>query len=161
MVLAIMFNVCLHWIIFLVLSKVYGVTAGSGSCIAVGTHQVSAVPITFGTVDEYDDDQERYHNYLDGINEVISENCFGDRDLYVMGFHPEDETNDIIETANFDSTVEYLYGMIFVQRLGLLCKASEKLMSKGYYDRDHGNYEVKEIIKKRNQLYRRIINARD
>tara|TARA_R100000152_G_C6764261_1_gene188814 strand:- start:599 stop:1165 length:567 start_codon:yes stop_codon:yes gene_type:complete len=110
---------------------------------------------------EYDDDQERYHNYLDGINEVISENCFGDRDLYVMGFHPEDETNELIETANFDSTVEYLYGMIFVQRLGLLCKASEKLMSKGYYDRDHGNYEVRQILKKRNELYRRIINARD
>ena len=110
---------------------------------------------------DYDDDQERYHDYLTGLNEAISENCFGDRDLYVMGFHPEDETNETIETANFDSTVEYLYGMIFVQRLSLLCKASEKLMSKGYYDRDHGNYEVRQILKKRNELYRRIINARD
>ena len=34
-------------------------------------------------------------------------------------------------------------------------------MSKGYYDRDHGNYEVRQILKKRNELYRRIINARD
>ena len=76
--------------------------------------------------------------------------------MYVMGFHTEDETNQILDDGNFETDIDEVYTMIFVQRLSLLCKASEKLMSKGYYNRDAGNYEIQDIMKRRNELYRRI-----
>ena len=105
---------------------------------------------------DYDVDAYRFHTYLEGLNECISADFFGDRDLYVMGFHPEDEANQILDDGNFETDIDEVYTMIFVQRLSLLCKASEKLMSKGYYNRDAGNYEIQDIMKRRNELYRRI-----
>ena len=46
--------------------------------------------------------------------------------------------------------------MVFVQRLSLLCEASEKLMRTGYYDRKAGDYEIQAIMEQRNELYRRL-----
>ena len=74
-----------------------------------------------------------------------------------MGFHPEDDTNEIIESDSFETEVDDVYSMIFIQRLSLLERASEKLRSKGYYDRTYGNYKVDEILQKRNKLFRRLV----
>ena len=105
---------------------------------------------------EYELEPDRFHGYLEGINEAISNNAFQDKDIYVMGFHPEDDTNEIIESDSFETEVDDVYSMIFIQRLSLLEKASEKLRSKGYYDRTYGNYKVDEILQKRNKLFRRL-----
>lgn len=105
---------------------------------------------------DYDVDQQRFHGYLEGLNECIAANFFGDRDLYVMGFHPEDESNEIINDEGFETDVEESYAMIFVQRLSLLCKASKKLMRNGYYNREAGGYAVQDILAQRNALYRRL-----
>ena len=99
---------------------------------------------------------ENYNDFPACPFASISADFFGDRDLYVMGFHPEDESNEIINDGGFETDIDEVYTMIFVQRLSLLCKASEKLMSKGYYNRDAGNYEIQDIMKRRNELYRRI-----
>ena len=95
---------------------------------------------------EYELEPDRFHGYLEGINEAISNNAFQDKDIYVMGFHPEDDTNEIIESDSFETEVDDVYSMIFIQRLSLLERASEKLRSKGYYDRTYGNYKVDEIL---------------
>ena len=105
---------------------------------------------------EYELEPDRFHGYLEGINEAISNNAFQDKDIYVMGFHPEDDVNEIIESDSFETEVDDVYSMIFIQRLSLLEKASEKLRSKGYYDRTYGNYKVDEILQKRNKLFRRL-----
>ena len=105
---------------------------------------------------EYEVEPDRFHGYLEGINEAISNNAFQDKDIYVMGFHPEDDVNEIIESDSFETEVDDVYSMIFIQRLSLLERASEKLRSKGYYDRTHGNYKVDEILQKRNKLFRRL-----
>ena len=105
---------------------------------------------------EYELEPDRFHGYLEGINEAISNNAFQDKDIYVMGFHPEDDVNEIIESDSFETEVDDVYSMIFIQRLSLLERASEKLRSKGYYDRTHGNYKVDEILQKRNKLFRRL-----
>ena len=73
-----------------------------------------------------------------------------------MGFHPEDESNEIIDDGGFETYVEEVYSMVFVQRLSLLCEASEKLMRTGYYDRKAGDYEIQAIMEQRNELYRRL-----
>jgi len=105
---------------------------------------------------EYELEPDRFHGYLEGINEAISNDAFQDKDIYVMGFHPEDDTNEIIESDSFETEVDDVYSMIFIQRLSLLERASEKLRSKGYYDRTYGNYKVDEILQKRNKLFRRL-----
>ena len=105
---------------------------------------------------DYDEDQDRFHMYLDGLNECISANFFADQDLYVMGFHPADGGNDLLDDENFEPEVDCAYAMVFVQRLSLLCQASDVLKQKGYYNRDHGGYEATEIIARREQLYRRF-----
>tara|TARA_R100000329_G_scaffold51007_1_gene47112 strand:- start:1362 stop:2018 length:657 start_codon:yes stop_codon:yes gene_type:complete len=106
---------------------------------------------------EYELEPDRFHGYLEGINEAISNDAFQDKDIYVMGFHPEDDTNEIIESDSFETEVDDVYSMIFIQRLSLLERASEKLRSKGYYDRTYGNYKVDEILQKRNKLFRRLV----
>ena len=106
---------------------------------------------------EYELEPDRFHGYLEGINEAISNDAFQDKDIYVMGFHPEDDTNEIIESDSFETEVDDVYSMIFIQRLSLLERASEKLRSKGYYDRSYGNYKVDEILQKRNKLFRRLV----
>ena len=106
---------------------------------------------------EYELEPDRFHGYLEGINEAISNNAFQDKDIYVMGFHPEDDTNEIIESDSFETEVDDVYSMIFIQRLSLLERASEKLRSKGYYNRTYGNYKVDEILQKRNKLFRRLV----
>ena len=106
---------------------------------------------------EYELEPDRFHGYLEGINEAISNDAFQDKDIYVMGFHPEDNTNEIIESDSFETEVDDVYSMIFIQRLSLLERASEKLRSKGYYDRTYGNYKVDEILQKRNKLFRRLV----
>ena len=106
---------------------------------------------------EYELEPDRFHGYLEGINEAISNDAFQDKDIYVMGFHPEDDTNEIIESDSFETEVDEVYSMIFIQRLSLLERASEKLRSKGYYDRTYGNYKVDEILQKRNKLFRRLV----
>ena len=106
---------------------------------------------------EYELEPDRFHGYLEGINEAISNNAFQDKDIYVMGFHPEDDVNEIIESDSFETEVDDVYSMIFIQRLSLLERASEKLRSKGYYDRTYGNYKVDEILQKRNKLFRRLV----
>ena len=105
---------------------------------------------------EYELEPDRFHGYLEGINEAISNDAFQDKDIYVMGFHPEDDTNEIIESDSFETEVDDVYSMIFIQRLSLLERASEKLRSKGYYNRTYGNYKVDEILQKRNRLFRRL-----
>ena len=97
-----------------------------------------------------------FHTYLEELNELIATDYFGDRDLYVMGFHPEDESNEIIDDEGFETDVEEVYSMVFVQRLSLLCEASKKLMRTGYYDRKAGDYEIQAIMEQRNELYRRL-----
>jgi hypothetical protein len=100
--------------------------------------------------------KDAFHTQLEELNELIATDYFGDCDLYVMGFHPEDESNEIIDDGGFETYVEEVYSMVFVQRLSLLCEASEKLMRTGYYDRKAGDYEIQAIMEQRNELYRRL-----
>jgi hypothetical protein len=73
-----------------------------------------------------------------------------------MGFHPDDEANPIIDHEGFEQTVDVSYAMIFIQRLSLLYKSSQKLSMLNYYKRESGDYEAETIMKRRKELYRRL-----
>ena len=76
-----------------------------------------------------------------------------------MGFHPDDEPNELVEEVAIDAVTDTSYAMIFVQRLSKLQEAADKLNKKGYYNSYNGDYNVLEIYEKRNKLYRRLKNG--
>lgn len=107
-------------------------------------------------VDRCPRSSDEFHDYLDRVNEAIAEGVFIDRDLWVMGFHPDDEESEFVETVDFVSQVDEAYGMIFVQRLSLLQEAADKLRAKGYYDTYLEEYDAESIYLKRETFYRKL-----
>jgi hypothetical protein len=105
---------------------------------------------------KYDEDPDLFHTYLDELNDVIAEGMFIDRDIWVMGFHPDDEESEFVEDIDFSPHVDAEYAMIFVQRLSKLQEAADKLDKKGYYDTYNGQYNAREIYEKRAEFYRRL-----
>lgn len=102
---------------------------------------------------------EDFHEYLDDLNLRISEGMFIDKDIWLMGFNPEDEPSDFVEDVTFNYDVDDEYSMIFVQRLSKLQEAANRLDKKGYYDSYDGEYNSKEIYFNREKLYRRLKNG--
>lgn len=102
------------------------------------------------------EDTEDFHDHIDFINENISENVFGDRDLWVMGFHPYDDTNELIDDGDFEGESETEYAILFVQRLSKLEVASEKLNNQGYYSTYFDTYDVEQMYAVRKEYYRRL-----
>ena len=87
-------------------------------------------------------------------------NVFRDRDLWVMGFHPEDEANELIDDGTFEGETDTAYALLFVQRLSKLEKAAEKLRPLGYYDKYFQEYDVADMYELRTNFYRRLQDAR-
>jgi hypothetical protein len=106
-----------------------------------------------------DENSEAFHEYLDQLNDVISEGMFIDKDIWVMGFHPNDEPSDFVEEVVFERDIDTAYSMIFVQRLSKLQKSADKLDKKGYYDSYDEEYQASDIYEKRQTLYRRLKNG--
>ena len=84
---------------------------------------------------------------------------FIDKDIWLMGFHPDDEITEAAEATAIEAVTDTEYSMIFVQRLSKLQEAADKLDKKGYYDSYDGEYNACEIFDKREQLYRRLKNG--
>lgn len=101
-------------------------------------------------------DPDVFHDYLEMLNDAISDGVFIDRDIWLMGFHPHDDPNDFIDDSSFMQMVEDEYAMIFVQRLSKVQESADKLAKKGYYDNYLEEYNAEEIFQKRENLYRRL-----
>lgn len=106
-----------------------------------------------------DEDSDAFHEYLDQLNDVIAEGMFIDKDIWLMGFHPNDEPSDFVQEVTFDYETDTEYSMIFVQRLSKLQEAADKLDKKGYYDSYDGEYNASDIYAKRTEFYRRLKNG--
>mgnify|MGYP006969394260 FL=1 len=103
-----------------------------------------------------DKEPEAFHNYWEALNLFIAEGVFIDKDMWVMGFHPDDEPSDFVEDIDFEPKNDTPYALIFVQRLSKLQKAADKLDKNGYYDNYDSQYNVREIYELREKLYRRL-----
>lgn len=104
-------------------------------------------------------DPDEFHDYLEQINQAVSDGFFIDRDMWVMGFHPHDDANDFVDDQSFMQMVDDEYAMIFVQRLSKVQEAADKLAQKGYYDNYLAEYNASEIFEQRANLYRRLKNG--
>ena len=104
-------------------------------------------------------DPEEFHDYFDSLNDVIASGTFIDKDIWLMGFHPDDEVSEAAEQTAIEAVTDTEYSMIFVQRLSKLQEAADKLDKKGYYDSYVGEYNASEIFEKRDNLHRRLKNG--
>lgn len=102
------------------------------------------------------ENNETFHNNLTNLNELIHQNKFNQRDIWLMGFHPNDDVNDLIDDGSFDEIVSEEYSLIFVQRLSKLQESANKLKKLGYYDNYYNSYDVEDIYEQRENYYRRL-----
>lgn len=105
---------------------------------------------------DYQTPPDSFHEFLDQVNEAISCGTFIDRDIWVMGFHPEDEANSDIDSQGFTPLFEEDYTIIFVQRLTKLHESADALKPLGYYDQHFSRTDAEDIWRKREDLYRRL-----
>ena len=104
---------------------------------------------------------EEFHDYNDALNDAISRGIFGDRDLWVMGFHPDDDANDFLDDGEFIPHVNTPYSLTFVQRLSKVQEAADKLKQMGYYEAYLAEYDAADLFEKRETLYRRLKNGNE
>ena len=107
----------------------------------------------------FPEDSEAFHEYLDDINQAISDGMFIDRDIWVMGFHPDQEPNELVDNGSFEPVTAEEYAMIFIQRLSKLEESADKIRKLGYYDRYFDAYDVENMYKVRHEFYRRLISG--
>lgn len=108
---------------------------------------------------DFKKDPEAFHDYLDQMNEAISRGIFIDKDVWLMGFHPEDEPNDYLDHDSFETHVEQEYALIFIQRLTKVVEAARNLKRLGYYEEYGKEYNIEEVFERRETLYRRLKNG--
>jgi len=107
-------------------------------------------------IDLCSETNEMFHNNLTNLNELIHQNKFDQQDIWLMGFHPDDDVNELIDDGSFDEIVSEEYSLIFVQRLSKLQESANKLKKLGYYDNYYIMYNVEDIYEQRENYYRRL-----
>jgi len=104
----------------------------------------------------YRRDADSFHQELSDYNDAIADGLFGDPDLWLMGFHPDDDSNDFVDDGEFEPHINTPYAMTFVQRLSKVQESAYILKDLGYYDKYSEEYDVAAIFEQRERLYRRL-----
>ena len=82
--------------------------------------------------------------------------AYKQKDIWIMGFHPDDDVNELIDDGTFTNLVKEEYALIFVQRLTKLQESANKLKKLGYYDKYYNEYNVEDIYEQRQQYYNNL-----
>ena len=107
----------------------------------------------------FEEDTEAFHQSLERVNWAISEGCYIQKDLWVMGFHPFEDPNELIDDNTFSPAVNEPYAMIFIQKLSELQEASDKLREAGYYEAYSQDYGISSMRRKRQKTHMRLENG--
>ena len=107
-------------------------------------------------IDTSFENNEVFHSNLENLNALIHQGKFSQQDIWLMGFHPDDDVNELIDDGSFDEMVNQEYALIFIQRLSKLQESANKLKKLGYYDKYYNEYNVKDIYEQRENYYRRL-----
>jgi len=107
----------------------------------------------------FKEDAKKFYQHIDGLNGAIAQGIFIERDIWLMGFHPDDEPHELSYDIDFTPLGDRPYAMIFVQRLSKLHEASMKLKDTGYYDKYTQQHGTEEILEVREAYYGRLKNG--
>ena len=111
-------------------------------------------------IDFFPDDLDDLDVFLDDVNQDISSGKYNTKDMYLMGFHPEDESNELLDDSlDMEEDSGPTYAMIFFQRLSKLQEASDSLRMKGYYNVCEDYYNAGSLYERRKSIYRRLKNG--
>ena len=102
---------------------------------------------------------EEFHNYIDRLNEVIAEGFFIQKNIWLMGFHPDEEQEEAVFEGGVEPLTDTRYAMIFVQRLSKLQDSAENLEKQGYYMYFDKEFNAKQLYNRRKSFYRRLENG--
>ena len=108
---------------------------------------------------EYEESAEEFHDRVEALNYAISNGVFGDRDLWIMGSHPDDDANEAIESNVFEQLNEISYAMLYIQRLEDLQNAVHRLKKTDYYSFVFGDDEPPHVFQLRESFYNELIEA--
>lgn len=108
---------------------------------------------------EYEESSEEFHDRVEALNYAISNGVFGDRDLWIMGSHPDDDANEAIESNVFEQLNEISYAMLYIQRLEDLQNAVHRLKKTDYYSFVFGDDEPPHVFQLRESFYNELIEA--
>lgn len=86
---------------------------------------------------------------------------FIQKDLWAMGFHPEDDPEEDVFDQSFEPLNDAIYAITFIQRLSKLEISAETLRKKGYYDNYLSDPQTAHLWDERQNLYRRLCDARN
>ena len=107
---------------------------------------------------DYEESAEEFHGRVESLNYAIAEGAFGDTDLWLMGFHPDDiEEDEPEECIEFEQTNDCSYGMMYLQRLNTLQKAVYKLKNTKYYSFVFQDEEPPHVFSLREKFYKQLI----
>ena len=116
---------------------------------------------------DYEKNSQKFHDYLNAMNGAIAQGIFIDKDIWVMGFHPDDEPEDqgfidepVFDEEAFEPVNDTVYAVTYIQRLSKLEESAQIVKEKGYYSVYKNNPEVINMYAQRHQLYRRLNNGR-
>jgi hypothetical protein len=112
-------------------------------------------------VDMNYENNEKFHDNLNFLNNCIHNGEFIQKDIWLMGFHPDDDVNELIDDGSFNEIVKEEYSLIFIQRLTKLQESANKLKKLGYYDKYYKEYDVESIYQQRELYYRRLKNGNE
>jgi len=102
------------------------------------------------------EENNKFHKYLNFLNDIIHKNHFFQKDIWIMGFHPDDDVNELIDNGSFTEIVKKEYALIFIQRLSKLQESANKLKKLGYYDKYYNEYNVEDIYEQREEYYNQL-----
>ena len=106
---------------------------------------------------DYEQDVIAFHDRVEALNYAISGGAFGDRDLWIMGSHPDDEANEDIDSDVFEELNDVSYAMLYIQRLEDLQNAVHKLKNTDYYSFVFGDDEPPHVFQLRESFYKKLI----
>ena len=109
----------------------------------------------------YKKDPQVFEELISDLNEAVAEGIFGQKDLWLMGFHPDDDSDDLLDDGSFSPAVGEKYAIIFIQRLRKLQHSADQLKEKGYYDHAFEAPENRSLYRQRENLHSRLIDGNE
>lgn len=108
---------------------------------------------------DYEGDAATFHDRVESLNYAISNGVFGDRDLWIMGSHPDDDANEAIESEVFEELNDVSYAMLYIQRLKDLQNAVHRLKNTDYYSFVFGDDEPPHVFQLRESFYNQLVEG--